>query len=103
MLQCVSRDSGRDLSTYVHMQCVAVCCSMLQCAAVRCNECILTHVVTLRRVCIYSVTHPLPRPEPPNFFVCSCVMFRPCMCICSVLSCVAACCSVLQCVVASLS
>jgi len=69
----------------IHLQCVAVCCSVLKCVAVCCRvlQCVTVCCSVLPRVAVcYRV------------FLCAAVC-------CSVLQCVAVCCSVLQCVAAN--
>ena len=78
----------------VCLQCVAVCCSLLQCAAV-CLRCVAVYCSVLRSV------GQLARVELCHVHtsVC-CSMLQYVAVYCSLLQCAAVCCSVLQCVVA---
>ena len=73
------------------LQCVAVCCSVLQSAAVR----PLPFSVARRPFVSYPPRH-LSHPPQRCVAVCGCRVLQCAAVCCSVLQCAAACCSVLQ-------
>jgi len=91
------------------LQCVAACCSVLQCDAVwdsvlRCVVMRIAHLsdgtvdVTMRDEDIQGKTYSIHISALQYIPVCCSVLQCVAVC-CSVLQCVAVCCSVLQCVV----
>jgi len=79
------------------LQCVAVCCSVLQCASLL----IFLHTLFHISLCYYRPPTTSPSITRTSLWqcvaVCCCVLQCVVVC-CSVLQCVAVCCSVLQCV-----